>query len=48
MKMSYSKINKEHWDVASIIHKDAPKGYYDIKGFKVKTINEIWKWNKEF
>lgn len=32
--MSYSKINQHHWDAAAIIHKDAPKGYYDIEGFK--------------
>lgn len=34
VKMNYSITNKEHWDEAAIVHKDSPKGYYDIEGFK--------------
>ncbi len=31
--MNYNEINRKHWDEATKVHIEAPKGYYDIDGF---------------
>ncbi|MCH4887859.1 class I SAM-dependent methyltransferase [Acidaminobacter sp. JC074] len=31
--MDFNQMNKRHWDKASLVHLNAPRGYYDIEGF---------------